>query len=702
MARHYQKKNLEYWDRRKSTPATPALNAAALVAPAITVTHQQAAAPAIRPTPFADIEYGATEVRRTAFGQSVPASTSNYRGGGGGGGGYGREGEWGYPNLSQIPLPWASFGDNLATAGGGGGRQYQGMKNAIELCARAYVGVPIFRNAVEVAVEFSNQELYIKTDNTSMKTFFQEWFKIIDIDKLKQDGLREYYRSGNVFFYKFSGKFGPAYYKNFQQSFGSKNNRIPIRYYLLNPANVFVPTGLSFPYTYVRLLSTYDIERLRTPQTEQDQQVYDDMPQFVKDQINVTSAYPLGIYLPMDPQRLRFMFYKKQSYEPLAVPMGYPILPDLEYKLALKQMDKSIAKTIEHAILLVTTGETASQYNGGNGINPNNIARLQNLFTNQTVGRVLVADFTTKAQWLIPPLENILGPEKYQIVNQDIQEGLQSIWGGGGEDGEKFANAQVRAKIFIQRLEEGQNVFLKEFLMPEIVQICDDMGFRTVPEIGFRKIDLDDDMIRARVYTTLAQFGILTAEQTINAIQTKVLPDADEMKAGQLQYQKDREKGLYLPLTGASLQDGQAPGGGGAGPSGGFNGRPPGTKTPQSTKKISPVGTKRGTAFSGRAYVENLKASESLMEEIGSKLKKRFKIKELNQNQQSVATALARSIMATQPREKWTKSVAKAMEKPTAISAETEAEIDSISEDYDVDLWDATLLRLSRTKPILE
>lgn len=682
MTRNYTKRDESYWNRR-SSPAAPAQT------PIIVNTAAPAAAPS-KITPFPDIGYGSTQI---SHGGGIPDSGTNMRVGQHNSPGRDPDG---FQNVRGMPLPWAGFGDN---------RNYIGMKDAIELCARAYTGVSALRNAIEVAVEFSSQPFYIKTDNSTVKTFFKEWFHAVGMPRLKEEFFREYYRSGNVFLYKFSGKFGPAYYKNFQQSFGSKNNRIPIRYSILNPANVFVPNGLTFPYTYVRLLSIYEIERLRRPLTEQDKQVYNDLPQFVKDQIDVTSGYPQGIYIPMDPTRLRFAFYKKQSYEPLAVPMGYPVLPDIEWKLALKKMDMSLARTIEHAILLVTTGETASQYNGGNGINPNNIARLQNLFTNQTVGRVLVADFTTEAEWLIPDIQEILGPDKYKIVNQDIQDGLQSIIGGAEN---KFANAQIKAKIFIQRLKEGQAAFLHDFLIPEIVQICEDMGFRTVPTIGFRKIDLQDEMVAARIYTQLGQLGILTAEQVVKALETSVLPDASEMKTAQVQYQKDREDGMYLPLVGASKQDGDGMGGDGAvttptkkkssGPA--ANGRPSGTTGIKQAgpRKTSPLGTSK--AYSSKEYLANLVASEGLTNELIKSVQKRFKVKELTAAQSKIVDSLADIIMSLNPRDKWVESIARTIINPQVIPSEITSEIDEIAASYEVDRRDAILLLHSKTKAV--
>lgn len=667
--RPYVKRNEAYWNRKSAPVASPV------------VVNTVAAAPAVTPQPFPDIEYGNTQVltasSREALANCGPGPGPSYRGSQTNNG---LADPAAFQNIRALPSTYVGYTGN---------RSYAGMQEPIMLCMQAWGGVPVVRNAIEVAVEFSSQPLWFKSDNQTVQTFFEEWWKIIQGNRLVEQSMREYYRSGNVFFYTFHGKFGPAYYKNFQRAFGSKENRIPIRYELLNPSNVFVPTGLTFPYTYVRLLSTYELERLKHPITEQDKQAFNDLPKMVKDQIRAGDTFPMGVWLPMDATRLRFFFYKKQDYEPLAIPMVWPVLPDVEWKLTLKKMDMELARKIEQAILVVTHGEKPDQYNGGNGINQNNMARLQAFFTNQSILRVLVADYTTKVEWAIPDVQGILGPEKYQIVDHDIREGLQSILTGD----DKFANAQIKAKIFIQRLEEGQNRFLNDFLLTEIQSICDKMGFRNVPLVGFQKIDLSDETVMARVITQMGQIGILTAEQVVKAIDTGILPDSTEMKRGQEAYKKDREDGLYEPLIGGQ-KDEEA-----AGP----NGRPGGSGTKQSTKKISPIGTSTGSeepqrvAFSMKGYADCLKASQDLHEQVVKALCKRYKIKQLDEGQMTVAGLLTKNIVTTQPVAGWRKAIAKTLDAPTEVSPEIAAEVDQLQLDYSVDAFDAALLRHCRT-----
>jgi hypothetical protein len=670
MARSYIKRNPEYWQSRSAGK----VNESAAI-PAITIQAAPAEKATRNPNPFPELNYGSEYVDKTpmevAYANSPTAAPSvvyRSRQENNGGADF-----YAFQNIRALPSALGNYAGN---------RDFVGVKDAIDLCVRAYGGVPVLRNAIEVSVEFSSQPLWLKCSNQTVKTFFQEWLQAIQVDKLKEQFFREYYRSGNVFLYKFDGKFGQSYYKNLQQSFGAKENKVPIRYELLNPSNIFAPTGLTYPHTYARMLSTYDIERLRNPLSEQDKQVFNSLPNDVKSQLKAGSSSAYGLWIPLEPKRLRFSFYKKQSYEPMAIPMAYPVLPSIEWKLALTKMDMSLARTLERAILLITTGEEPNEYNGGNGINQNNIARLQSLFNNQTLARVLVADYSTKGEWLIPEIQDILGPEKYEIVDRDIREGLQSIL--MGED--KFANAQIKAKVFIQRLVEGQNTFLNDFLMPEVKMICDIMGFRTVPKIGFQKISLSDEIVFARVATQMAQLGLLTADELNTALETGVLPDKDESESNQVEYKALRDKGLYSPLLGGPKEEA---------------GRPDGTSgVKQTTKKMSPQGTtSRGSeGFSTKSYAEGLKAGQSLVNSISTALQKKFKVKSLTDQQKLVAASFAKSIMATSSMDKWESLVVNALKSPPVISKEVANEIDAIRQEYDVDDWDATILRASKVK----
>jgi hypothetical protein len=531
-----------------------------------------------------------------------------------------------YRNIESGLLPWEARSGKVS------------ISRAVILCQKAAANVSIVRNTIETCVEFSNAPLHVKTSNETVKNFFEAWFERINLHKLTESFMREYYRSGNVFMYKFVGKIKPDQFKNLKSAFAAKGDVLPIRYIIMNPAQIYLLGGISYnSNNWSKILSSYEVESLRNPKTEEDKQIFNSLPADIKASIK-NGAGQGGVYLPLDPDRLYYVFYKKQDYEPLAVPMIFPVLNDIEQKLELKKMDMALSRTIEHVILLVTNGEKKDQYGGG--VNPANITNIQNIFKNQTLGRTLVADYTTKAEWVIPDIAAILGPDKYKQVEKDIQEGLQSIFGSTDE---KFANAQIKAKVFIERMKEGQKAFLNNFLKPEIKKICEVMGFKNVPKAVFEELSLDDPAVMARIYTQMAQLGLLTPDQTITALQTGILPDKESSVTEQKEYKKQRDDGLYYPLVGGSQTEEEA-----AAP--GQTGRPGGIKTKIPNKKVGPIGKSKGEErFSAKRIAELSIKADALKLEVENSLKRRYKIKDsLNNAQKFVAEAIAKSILVNE------------------------------------------------------
>ena len=161
----------------------------------------------------------------------------------------------------------------------------------------------------------------------------------------------------------------------------------------------------------------------------------------------------------------------------MSIPVGYSVLDDLNRKIELKNIDQAISRSIENVVLLVTMGNEPEK----GGVNHRNLAAMQQIFKNQSVGRVLVSDYTTKADFIIPDIRKVVGPEKYEVINKDIEQGLQNVLIGDS----KYSDTQIKMKVFFQRLEESRRAFLNDFINPEIRRICKAAGLRSWPEAKF-------------------------------------------------------------------------------------------------------------------------------------------------------------------------------------------------------------------------
>jgi len=420
------------------------------------------------------------------------------------------------------------------------------IRDAIMLCQKAYANIPIFRNVIDIMSEFANTDLHLEGGTEKSRNFIDKWMQKIKVWSVKDQYFREYYRSGNVFMYRLDTKFTDDDFSRMSTIYGSefiKPGQIPIRYILLNPYDIATVKSSSFNgQVYRKVLSEFELERLKDPKTEYDKEVLQGLDPKDQEAIKKGQYGRDGIFIQLDPDKLIYSFYKKQDYEPFAIPFGYPVLDDLNWKLELKKVDQAVTRTIENVILLITMGNTPDK----GGINPHNLQAMQSLFSNESIGRVLVSDYTTKAEFVIPDLNRVLGPEKYQIVDQDIKEALQNVVVGS----ERYSNTQVKAQIFLERLKEARNTFINDFLQPQIKLVCQNLGFRKYPTVRFQEIDLKDEVQLQRVTTRLMELGILTPEQGIQTIKTGIYPEQREVGSGQEEYLQDRQKGLYSPLVG--------------------------------------------------------------------------------------------------------------------------------------------------------
>jgi hypothetical protein len=224
-----------------------------------------------------------------------------------------------FPNIDGGLTPF--------TASGAYGTNSSGItiKDTVELCQKAYYNFAIFRNVIDLMTEFSVSKIDLVGGTKRSRNFFEAYLEKINLMDLQDMFFREYYRSGNVFLWKFMG----------EASVLLRNAEIPVRFIILNPADIILQDNSSFSSAgFRKVLNPYEIERLINPKTEEDKQIKEDLSDKL---INLNTLTPgvKNVAIELDQERMRAVFYKKQSYEPFAVPMGFPVLDDIEWKQEL-------------------------------------------------------------------------------------------------------------------------------------------------------------------------------------------------------------------------------------------------------------------------------------------------------------------------------------------------------------------------------
>jgi len=537
------------------------------------------------------------------------------------------------------------------------------VRDTIVLCQKAYYNFSVFRNTIDLMTEFSISNLYYTGGSRKSREFFETLFGRINIDDLQSRFFREYYRSGNVFIYRFNAKMDKSDAFKINQTFGlseaNENIEIPSKYIILNPSDIQLQGSIAFSSgVYYKVVTDYELQILRHPQTEEQKEVFESLPEETKNNTD----------------RLIAVFYKKQDYEPFAVPMGYPVLEDINWKQEMKQMDMAVARTTNQAILLITMGSKPQD----GGVNQKNLMAMQKLFENESVGRVLISDYTTDAKFVIPDIGNILDPKKYDVVNQDIQMGLNNIL----LSDEKFANTSIKVQVFMERLKQGRRVFLENFLMPEIRRVSKEMGFKNYPMAHFEEVDLRDTSVYSRIYSRLIELGVLTAEEGMQAIESGRFPTPEESLESQKKFQELKNEGLYEPLIGGPKMTQ-------------MTGRPPGAKKPKEEDKKTPVGTKATLNFSLSRIQEHLNLSDKLNLEVEASLRRIHKRKRLSKQQKEVAREITNIVIANEDPPNWLAKAGRYAAEPTDRNHERVKEVQDVAYEHQVDDFLAGILYAS-------
>jgi hypothetical protein len=563
--------------------------------------------------------------------------------------------------------------------GGGYGKYTSNIsiKDTIILCQKAYYNFSIFRNTIDLMTEFSCSPIYFTGGNEQSRKFFQAWADRLNLWRLQDMFFREFFRSGNVFLYKLNAQFTKQDMRVLSDliTTEARAGEIPVRYIILNPADIQAIGSASFVTPqYVKVLNDFEMQILTNPENDQDKELAQKVKN-LKDLKNTSSITQSNQYMifELEPERFVPIFYKKQDYEPFSVPMGFPVLEDINYKQELKNMDMAISRTIQQTVLLVTMG------NDEVGMpTKDQIGTLRKIFENESVGRILVTDYTTNIKFIIPEISSILDPKKYEVVDRDIRYGLNNVLFGE----EKYANTNTKIEVFLSRLKHARETFMHDFLMPEMKKIGRNLGFKNLPTARFKDADFKSDANLTRVYSRLIELGVLTPEEGITAIDTGRLPLPEESVESQKGFQKLQDDGLYQPLLNKPQQQ--------------STGRPTGTGTPQTTKapRSTPTAVKASEPkpkINADLVAKNLVKFDNLVVGVETALKEKYNRKRLTKEQKEIIETIAETIATNEVPKEWLNKINDYINKPVQVSVNMER-INEIAAEYGLDYKTAILL----------
>jgi hypothetical protein len=522
----------------------------------------------------------------------------------------------------------------------------------LDLCQKAYYGFSPVRRTVNTLKEFSASQIYLVGGSEKSRSFFTNYFAAIKLSSFIDNFFLEFWRSHNCFIYKLKGKINPTSLNKIKNSFSATASKasVPVKYIILNPVDIVYEGSAFFvDGKYFKAFNKYEVSRLADPQTESERLLAASLPEDFKKQIKNKNGFgTLNVELPKE--LVSCVFNGKTDYEGFVVPLIYTVLDDIEHKLELKQMDRAIAKTCQQAVLHVKLGYESKdgEYNF-----PEKAAeKINEIFSGDSVGKVLITDFTGELDFIIPDISELLDPKKYEEVDRDIKEGLMDIIFGSDD---KYSNLSTKVKVFIEKIRKARHIFLTEFLIPEMEQIAEEVGLKQIPTPKFEDIDVEDSIEFYRIITRLAEIGVLTPEETFQAFENGRLPTAQESVESQNKLKKNKDEKLYVPLLNNGKDTPEEAG------------RPGGSKAPKAPAAVG--------SFDVNKVRPILLEEINLKNEIANKFKKKFKVKSFNNEQLDLVNSLGDLIIKNEEPKNWKSSIDKyyASNEKTELSDKIEA-----------------------------
>ncbi len=618
-----------------------------------------------------------------------------------------------FNNLCDLESPYSTINES-----------YISPQKMVNLCRRAYENVGAFRTSIDIMTDLANTPIKLEGGNAQSLDFFKAWLSRINDFHLKEQSFSELFTSGTVLLLRVDAELTVAETLKLNQNYANEESKavkevsIPTKYILLDSANICLQ-GLAYDYpTYYKILNAFELDQLKRSQDDNNKEAY----KSIKKAIDAYVGGNLGQtpLIELDKDKLHTIFYQKKDYQPFPIPMGYSVLDDVNLLRELKKADAILARTVEYIILLITMGAERDK----GGTDPKALNAMKSLFQNEKIGRVLVSDYTTKAEFVIPDLEKIMNPIKYQEVDKNIASGMMNIFFGE----QKYADSMTKLKALTRKIEQTQELFLRDFLNPEIKRISKQMNFKSFPIARMEPVRIDDQTNTQRIYAQLVQLGVLSAEDAVDLFETGLFPTYEEVQKRQENFRAQKDKGYFQPITGGpfdNLQLGKQsgdqsfkaqkyaidnapapvagkPGGGGKTPKKNkapapAGGRPPNTNTPQTTKRVSQTG--------GAVFVEDLlysqkKVAENTLKLIDAKktveeeYKKAHDVKRLTKNHKDRVEIIQELLFENENPDDWN-SLANSYVNDLSShppKIEVQQEIQEIGENFEIGHESATLL----------
>jgi len=379
--------------------------------------------------------------------------------------------------------------------------------NIIKECVDIYYTTPVVRNIIDLMVDFASEGLRIEHKIDSQQRFYDEWARRSGFYELIPQIFHSILLTGNCFVMKRTGKVSKAVQQ--EMSRGSlefpnvKNRILPISYTILNPTRIEIEQSELFDERNISFkLSEADIKKIKNPSNKNQRDVLKSMSPQVR-----AAALKSGTVF-LEPDKVTPLFYKKLAWQSWAYPLIFSCIDDINFKKMLRQMDESSAADVIKAIVIFKLGNTKENFGATQAM----FSKFATLLKNPAEAKNIVWNDLIDVMDSYPPIDKILGSEKYDVVDRDILTnfGVSEVLVSGRAG--NYSSAFLSVRTLQEKLETVRNYVMNAFVIPELVQIQRAVNFRNKPKARFSSMSLRDEQAEKKLLMGLLDRKIISAQ----------------------------------------------------------------------------------------------------------------------------------------------------------------------------------------------
>ena len=459
-------------------------------------------------------------------------------------------------------------------------------KEILEKCDIAYNSSGIIRNILDLMADFTSQGIRVIHKNKKIEAFGKNWAKQVQMDERSERFVNILLRLGTTVVRKMTAKVNVRVVEEMYKAAAEadidiprnrikfQKKEIPWKYVFLHPGNVR-PVGGEVAFfattdpTYELVIPDKIKKVILNPQPNEKALVAS-----LPDEIKAAAKNNRGV--PLDPDKTRVFYYKKDDWCKFAFPICTPILGDIQLLDKLRLADSAALDGAISNVRIFKMGSLEHKIPP----NPALVDRLASILQSNTAVGTLDLIWGPDIE-MIESKSNVyefLKKEKYDPTLNAIFMGLGVPPTLTGTAGSGTTNNYISLSTLIERLQYCRTI-LTDFWAAELNAVQKAMGFKDPFQIEFDIMNFgNDDTIKA-LYIQLSDRGLISDEKIQEIFELN--PDVEAVRINT--DESKRKVGAKPPKAGPFNQDEEKKGVPG-------QGRPKTKKdtTKRKTKKFTP------------------------------------------------------------------------------------------------------------------